>query len=103
MGSKSTMDVQNRKLVIISVERRSLRITRVFSLPEVQIRAKVGRNNSCSILITMICPAVWLGGGGFEAPLFPSSPAPQPPLGELGIAEDDMLLTSKVVPKASKD
>jgi hypothetical protein len=40
----------------------------------------------------MICPAVRLEGGGFEAPLFPSSPASQPPVGKLGIAEDGMLL-----------
>jgi hypothetical protein len=64
MESKSTMDVQNIKLVIISVERRSLRSTRVFLLPEVQRRVKVGRNKSCSILITLICPTVRLGGGG---------------------------------------
>jgi hypothetical protein len=40
----------------------------------------------------MIYPTVWLGAGGFEAPLFPSSPALQPLLEELGIAEDGMLL-----------
>jgi hypothetical protein len=92
------MDVHNRKLVIILVERRSLRSTRVFPLPEVQRRATVGRNKSCSILIAMFCPAVRLGGGGggFEAPLFLSSPGPQPPLGQLGIAEDGMLLTFTV-------
>jgi hypothetical protein len=38
-------------------------------------------------------PIIRLEGGGFEAPLFPSSPAPQPLLGQLGIAEDGMLLT----------
>jgi hypothetical protein len=90
------MDVHNRKVVIILVERRSLRSTRVFPLPEVQRRAKVGRNKSCSILIAMFCPVVQLGGGGFEAPLFLSSPGPQPPLGQLGIAEDGMLLTFTV-------
>jgi hypothetical protein len=57
------MAVHNRKLVIILVEGRSLRSTRVFPLPEVQRRAKVGRNKSCSILIAMFCPAVRLGGG----------------------------------------
>ena len=64
MGSKSTVDVQNKKLVIILVERRSLRNRRVFPLLEVQRRAKVGRNKSCSILITMIRLAIRLGGRG---------------------------------------
>jgi hypothetical protein len=94
----SNMDVHNRKLVIISMERRSLRSTRVFPLPEIQRRAKIGRNKSYSILIAMFYPAVRLegGGGGFEATLFLSSPGPQLPLGQLGIAEDGMLLTFTV-------